>query len=290
MFRKAVIPAAGLGTRLLPATKEQPKEMLSIFANSLNGNCCLKPILQLVYEQLYDIGFQEFCFIIGRGKRAIEDHFTGDSSYTSMLRRKGKESSADDLESFYERLERSTLVWINQPEPRGFGDAVLKAQSFIGDSSFIVHAGDTYVISDGADHLQRLIKARERLDADAVLLVKEMGDPRQHGVIEAEKVDKETYKVNRAEEKPEKPPSKLAIMPIYAFTSTILRGLERTRPGVSGEIQLTDAIQMLIDSGSKVYAIRLKPAEVRLDVGTPETYWEALQLSREYVKRGRLKF
>lgn len=290
MIRKAVIPAAGLGTRLLPVTKEQPKEMLSIFANTRDGSFCLKPVLQLVYEQLYDKGFREFCFIIGRGKRAIEDHFTSDNGYTSMLRKKGKESSAEGLENFYKRLEKSTLVWINQPEPRGFGDAVLKAQSFIEDTSFIVHAGDTYVISDSADHLQRLMKAHEGLDADAVLLVKEMDDPRQHGVIEAEEIGKETYKVNRAIEKPEKPPSKLALMPIYTFTTAILKALERTRPGVSAEIQLTDAIQMLIESGSKVYAIKLKPEEVRLDIGTPETYWEALQLSHEYAKMGGLKF
>jgi len=286
LTRKAVIPAAGLGTRLLPVTKEQPKEMLSIFARTLNGNCCLKPVLQLVYEQLYDIGFREFCFIIGRGKRAIEDHFTSDKGYTSMLRQKGKESSAEGLENFYRRIEESTLVWINQPEPMGFGDAVLRAKSFIGNDSFIVHAGDTYVISDNADHLQRLMKGRESLDADAMLLVKEMQDPKQHGVIEAEEIGDETYKVNRAVEKPEKPLSKLAIMPIYVFSPAILKALERTGPGVGGEIQLTDAIQMLIESGSKVYARKLKSEEVRLDIGTPETYWEALKLSREYAKMG----
>ena len=101
MIKKAVIPAAGLGTRLLPVTKEQPKEMLSIFANTPNGSCCLKPVLQLVYEQLYDVGFREFCFVIGRGKRAIEDHFTSDRVYTSMLRQKGKESSAAASSTFF---------------------------------------------------------------------------------------------------------------------------------------------------------------------------------------------
>jgi len=288
LIGKAVIPAAGLGTRLLPVTKEQPKEMLSIFAETPNGNCCLKPLLQLVYEQLYNIGFREFCFIIGRGKRAIEDHFTSDKGYTSMLREKGKESSARGLENFYKRLQGSTLVWINQPEPIGFGDAALKAKSFIGNTSFIVHAGDTYIISDKANHLQSLMKTHESLKADATLLVKEIEDPKQHGVIEAEKIDEETYKVNKAIEKPEKPPSKLAIMPIYAFTPAILQALERTKPGVGGEIQLTDAIQILIESGSKVYAVKLKPEEVRLDVGTPETYWEALQLSHEYVMMGKI--
>jgi len=288
LIKRAVIPAAGLGTRLLLMTKEQPKEMLSIFANTQDRSFRLKPVLQLVYEQLYDIGFREFCFIIGRGKRAIEDHFTSDSGYTSMLRQRGKESSAEGLECFYKKLQESTLVWVNQPDPIGFGDAVLKAKSFIGNTSFIVHAGDTYVISDGADHLQRLMKAYESLGGDAMLLVKEMEAPKQHGVIEAEEIDGGTYKVNRAVEKPEKPPSKLAIMPIYALSPAILQAIERTRPGVGGEIQLTDAIQMLIESGSKVHAMKLKPEELRLDVGTPETYWDALQLSREYAMTGRI--
>ena len=89
VLRKAVIPAAGLGTRLLSVTKEQPKEMLPVFARAKNGDLCLKPIVQLVFEQLYQVGFREFCFIVGRGKRAIEDHFTPDFAFVSMLDGKG---------------------------------------------------------------------------------------------------------------------------------------------------------------------------------------------------------
>src|SRR5438445_8969448 len=132
LLKKVVIPAAGLGTRLLSVTKEQPKEMLPVFARGKNGNLCLKPIVQLVFEQLYQVGFREFCFIVGRGKRAIEDHFTPDFNYVSMLDSKAKHGPAADLESFYKMIEGSTVYWVNQPDPRGFGDAVLKARSIAG--------------------------------------------------------------------------------------------------------------------------------------------------------------
>jgi len=282
-MRKAVIPAAGLGTRLLPTTKEQPKEMLPVFALGSNGQGCLKPLLQLVFEQLFDAGFREFCFVIGRGKRAIEDHFTQDYGYVEMLRKNDKEGPASDLESFYRRLDSSTIVWVNQPEPRGFGDAVLKAESSIGNEEFLVNAGDTYVKSLGNAHLERLVTAHDELGADAAFIVQEVEDPRQYGVIEFREVEKEVYKVIKAVEKPEEPVSKLAIMPIYVFHPVIFKALETISPGKGGEMQLTDAIQTLVNWSLKVFAIKLKPDELRLDIGNPETYWEALQSSYGYT-------
>src|SRR5881296_1686519 len=103
-----------MGTRLLSATKEQPKEMLPIFARGMRGDLCLKHIVQLIFEQLYSVGFREFCFIVGRGKRAIEDHFTPDRAFVSMLDSKGKDGPAVDLESFYKMIEGSTVSWVNQ--------------------------------------------------------------------------------------------------------------------------------------------------------------------------------
>ncbi len=104
-----MIPAAGLGTRLLSVTKEQQKEMLPVFARAKNGDLCLKPIVQLVFEQLHQVGFREFCFIVGRGKRAIEDHFTPDFSFVSMLDSKGLDGPAGELEAFYEMVDDSTI-------------------------------------------------------------------------------------------------------------------------------------------------------------------------------------
>jgi len=285
LIRKVVVPAAGLGTRLFPATKEQPKEMLPIFARLAKGDVGVKPLLQLVFEQLYDGGFREFCFVVGRGKRTIEDHFMPDFNCVSLLKSRGKGEQASDLEGFYLKLKTSTIIWVNQPEPKGFGDAVLLAQPFVQNQPCLVHAGDTYIISENAGHLKLLIDAYNRLKADAAFLVQKMEDPRQYGVIEAEEMEKGVYRVLAAVEKPEKPPTNLAIMPIYVFRPVIFEELEKTAPGKGGEVQLTDAIQRLVDRGLKVCAVQLNPSEVRLDIGSPETYWEALSLSYQHFSR-----
>jgi len=285
MIRKVVVPSAGLGTRLFPATKEQPKEMLPIFCKLTNGELGVKPLLQLVFEQLYDAGFREFCFVVGRGKRAIEDHFTPDQDSVVMLKSRGRGAQALDLDGFYMKLKASTIIWVNQPEPKGFGDAVLMAQPFVQNERCLVHAGDTCIISKNAEHLKLLMKVYERFDADAVFLVQEMEDPRQYGVIEGEEIKKGVYRVTGAIEKPEKPPTNLAIMPVYTFHPTIFKALQETTSGKGGEVQLTDAIQKLVDWGLKVYAVQLNPNEVRLDIGNPETYWEALSLSYQHFCR-----
>src|SRR5437899_12183644 len=177
LLKKVVIPAAGLGTRLLSVTKEQPKEMLPVFARAKNGDLCLKPIVQLVFEQLHQVGFREFCFVVGRGKRAIEDHFTPDFPYVSMLESKGLDGPAEDLENFYKMIDSSTVSWVNQPEPRGFGDVVLKAKSFVGDDKFMVHAGDSNFLARDADHQRRVMDVRLKMNANAVFLQTGVDDP-----------------------------------------------------------------------------------------------------------------
>jgi len=282
MIGKVVIPAAGLGTRLFPATKEQPKEMLPIFSRSVNGEVGVKPLLQMVFEQLYDFGFREFCFVVGRGKRSIEDHFTPDHDSVVTLKNRGKGDQALDLIGFYTRLKTSTIVWVNQPEPRGFGDAVLMAQPFVQNDHCLVHAGDTCIISENAVHLKLLMEAYNRLNADAAFLVQEIENPRQYGIIEGEEIENRVYRVKAAVEKPERPTTNLAIMPIYIFNPVVFKALEKTIPGRGGEIQLTDAIQKLVEWGQKVCAVQLDSSEVRLDIGSPKTYWEALSLSYKY--------
>jgi len=285
MIRKVVIPSAGLGTRLFPATKEQPKEMLPIFSKTGNGDVAVKPLLQMVFEQLHDAGFREFCFVVGRGKRSIEDHFTPDHNSVSMLQEMGKSGPATDLDEFYKKLKTSTIVWVNQPEPKGFGDSVLTAEPFVQSEICLVHAGDTYIISNGMKHINSLINAYERLKADATFIVQEIENPKQFGIIEAEEIENGVYRVKKAIEKPEKPPTNLAIMPIYIFHPVIFKALEKTLPGKGGEIQLTDAIQKLVDWGLNVYAVKLNKDQIRLDIGSPETYWEALSLSYQHSCR-----
>jgi UTP--glucose-1-phosphate uridylyltransferase len=285
VLRKAVIPAAGLGTRLLSATKEQPKEMLPVFAKAKNGDLCLKPIVQLVFEALYEVGFREFCFIVGRGKRAIEDHFTPDFSFVSMLDSKGKDGPATDMEAFYKMVDGSSVVWVNQPEPRGFGDAVLKAKTFAGGDRFMVHAGDSHFLSRNADHLRRVIASSEESKADALFLSMEVEDPTRFGIVEGETRPDGLVKVKRLVEKPAKPASNLAIMPVYVFDSNIFKALEATKAGFAGELQLTDGIQKMVDWNLRVYTTKVESSEIWLDIGSPDLYWEAQNLSHKYFSR-----
>jgi UTP--glucose-1-phosphate uridylyltransferase len=284
LIEKAVVPAAGLGTRLLPATKEQPKEMLPVYARGANGEPCLKPILQLIFEQLYDIGLREFCIVIGRGKRAIEDHFTEDHSYAAYLRNRNRASAAEDLEAFYRRLEDSIISWVTQPEPKGFGEAVLRARRAVGDTDFMLHAGDAYVVSKENAYFERLASIFDQRRASAVLLIHELVDVRQKGVTEVRALSAESYEVLSVEEKPEKPKTRLSIEPVYLFQPTFFDALGKTKAGRGGEVQVTDAIQQMIGEGNKVYATRLLEDETRLDVGDAESYWEALSLSYRLAK------
>lgn len=276
MIRKVVIPAAGLGTRLLPVTKELPKEMLPVFFKE-NNELCLKPMLQAVFEQLYDAGCREFGFIVGRGKRAIEDHFTVDESFVEYLKNGNKATLADRLQDFYEKLNNSTMIFINQPKPKGFGDAVHRAKSFTGNEPFLVHAGDDMILSPENDHLRRLVKIFEDHKADAAFLVEEVEDPRRYGVIVGEEVTSGVFQVKEVFEKPREPLSNLAVVALYIFKPVIYRAIEKTKPDKSGDVQLTDAISLLLNWRSAVYALKLKDKEERIDIGSPETYIETLR-------------
>jgi UTP--glucose-1-phosphate uridylyltransferase len=279
MIRKVVVPAAGLGTRLFPATKEQPKEMLPIFSSTANSDLAVKPVVQMVFEQLYDAGLREFCYVVGRGKRGIEDHFTPDAGCVRTLEGLGKNGQATDLEGFYEKLKTSTIMWVNQPEPKGFGNAVLMAQPFVQNEPCLVHAGDSFIISKDMDYIKKLLAAYERLKADAAFIVLEIENPRQYGIIEGDEVEPGIFKVKAVVEKPEKPATNLAIMAMYVFHPVIFKALETIQPGRKGEVQLTDAIQKLIDWELSVYAVKLDNSYAHLDIGSPERYWEALSLS-----------
>ena len=277
---RAIIPAAGLGTRLLSVTKEQPKEMLPVFAPTRNGGTALKPTVQLIFEQLQDCGIRQFCFVVGRGKRAIEDHFTPDWNFVKLLQSKDKQDQASDLVAFYQRVTKSSIFWVNQSEPRGFGDAVLTGKAVSDGNPVLVHAGDNHVISSNGDHIKRLMKAHNASGADATLLLRRVVDPRQYGVAEVTRQRGEIV-VKHVVEKPERPATKLALLPTYIFKPVIFEALESIKPGKGGELQLTDAIEELIRRGLKVRAVQLKKGEFWLDVGTPETYWQALSMSHE---------
>ncbi|MCS7142445.1 MAG: sugar phosphate nucleotidyltransferase [Aigarchaeota archaeon] len=278
MIERVLIPAAGLGSRLLTVTKEQPKEMLPIFDVGSNHRLVVKPTIQMIFEQLYDLGIREFFFIVGRGKRALEDHFTPDYNYVEELVNRGKDELANELVEFYRRVEGSVITWVNQPSPLGFGHAVLLFKPLAKKEPFLVHAGDTYIASENGDHVMRLIKSFDRSGCSAALLLQRVEDPKEYGVAIVDDGEG-LMDVRRVVEKPKVPPSNMAIMPIYVFEYEIFRALEGIGPGVGGELQLTDGIQKLIEWGKRVIAVRLKDDEVRLDVGNPQSYWEALRTS-----------
>jgi len=274
MIKKAIIPAAGLGTRLLPATKEQPKEMLPILVKDTNGRLHLKPFLQIVFEQLYDSGFREVCFIVGRGKRSIEDHFTVDKNFMEYLKNKNRIEHLGALADFYEKVENSTIAFANQPQPLGFADAVYRAKFFSGDEDFVVHAGDDLILSR-KNYMQRLIFVFSGYKADAAFFVQKVKDPTKYGVVTGEKITNGVYHVKQIIEKPPKPPSKLAVVAIYVFNPKIYQAIEKVEPGINNEIQLTDAIRVLINERDAVYGVELNSDEKRIEIGDPASYRDA---------------
>jgi UTP--glucose-1-phosphate uridylyltransferase len=285
MIERVVITAAGLGTRLLPMSKELPKEMLPIFVESENGPI-LKPMLQALFEQLYTFGVRAFSFVVGPGKRAIEDHFTPDYDLLEELCKKGKSRLVIELESFYKKVENSRVFWVNQPQPRGFGDAVLKTEGLVSEDDFMVAAGDTYIISERESHLKRLVETHLDNKADVSFLVMNVPDPENYGIAEIAAEEK-CLRVLSVAEKPAKPKTQTAIMPFYVFKPIVFEALKSLKPGVGREIQLTDAIDKLIESGHQVYATRLREDEVRLDIGTPESYWHAISQSYKFLASRR---
>jgi len=274
MIKKAIIPAAGLGTRLLPATKEQPKEMLPILVEDANGRLYLKPFLQIVFEQLYDFGFREVCFIVGRGKRSIEDHFTVDENFMDYLKAKNRIEHLGVLAGFYEKVRNSTIAFANQPQPLGFADAVYRAKFFSGDEDFVVHAGDDLILSR-KNYVKRLVFAFSKYKADAAFFVQRVENPTKYGVVTGEKIADGVYHVKQIVEKPSKPPSKLAVVAIYVFNHKIYQAIEKVRPGINNEIQLTDAIRVLINERDAVYGVELNSDEKRIEIGDPASYREA---------------
>ena len=272
MIKKAVIPAAGLGTRLLPITKEFPKEMLPIAALMKNGQLCLKPMLQAIFEQLYSVGFREYAFIVGRGKRAIEDHFSPDEDFIQYLKNKNKEELAEELQDFYNKINNSKILFINQPKPKGFGDAVSRASMFTGKEEFLMQAGDDLIISKNNNHLKKARKTFEKHDADTLFLLEEVSDPRNYGVITGKEIEPNLFQATSITEKPKKPHSNLAIVALYIFKPIIYKAISNVKPDKNGEIQLADALKQLIEWNCKVYGLKLNPHEKRVDIGTAKSY------------------
>ena len=272
---KVVITSAGKGTRLLPFTKEMPKEMMPIFSN-IGKKRIVLPLLQYVYEQLFSMNFRDYCFVVGREKRSIEDHFTPHESYLRDLKGDYKKT----MNLFYKKLDKSHLVWINQNKPLGFGDAVRRSERYVGKEDFIVHAGDVTILSENKHPVLRLMRvAEQHPDAKAILLCKKVKDLKRYGVPTVERLSNSLFSVKEVIEKPDKPKSEFGILPLYYFKTEIFSSLKKIKPGKGQEFQLTDAIQNLIQEKYKVLAIPLNKNEEEIDVGTVESYKTAQDIT-----------
>ncbi len=252
---KAVIPAAGLGTRFLPATKAQPKEMLPIVD---------KPAIQYVVEEAVQSGIEDILIITGRGKRAIEDHFDKSTELEGYLWSKDR---MKELKTVQEISEMARIFYVRQREPLGLGHAVLCAKEYVNDEDFAVLLGDDIVVGDTpcTKQLADIFKQKKR----SVVAVEEVPESEAHryGIVSGEEVGEGLMQIEEITEKPPKGQarSNLASMGRYVFSPAIFDHLERTLPDKRGEIQLTDAIGKMA-AEEEVLAYRFKGR--RFDIGS----------------------
>ncbi|WP_300330899.1 UTP--glucose-1-phosphate uridylyltransferase GalU [Fusobacterium sp.] len=253
---KAVIPAAGLGTRVLPATKAQPKEMLVIVD---------KPSLQYIVEELVESGIEDIVIITGRNKNSIEDHFDYSFELEETLKDKEKEEL---LEKVRHISDLANIFYVRQNHPLGLGHAILKAKPFIGDDPFVIALGDDIVYNEKTATTQ-LIETYDKYGA-SVLGVQEVAkeDVSKYGIVKpSEVLDSKTVEVEDFVEKPsmEEAPSTMACLGRYLLDGKIFKYLEETKAGKGGEIQLTDAILKMLKDGNKVVAHNFEGK--RYDIG-----------------------
>lgn len=274
-IRKAIIPAAGLGTRFLPATKAQPKEMLPIVD---------KPTIQYIIEEAIASGIEEILIITGKGKKCIEDHFDKSLELEIELEKSGKQ---DMLKMVREISDMVDIHFIRQKEPKGLGHAISCAKTFVGNEPFAVLLGDDIVYNEEEPCLGQLIKCFNEYNT-SILGVQEVPhkDVNKYGIVDGVYVENGVYKVRNLIEKPsiDEAPTNVAILGRYIITPKIFEILEKTIPGKGGEIQLTDALLTLIGSEA-MYAYNFTGK--RYDVGDKLGF---LKATVEYaLRRDELK-
>jgi UTP--glucose-1-phosphate uridylyltransferase len=272
--KKAIIPAAGLGTRFLPATKAQPKEMLPIVD---------KPTIQYIVEEAINSGIEEILIVTGRNKRAIEDHFDRSVELELELKKKGNEVLLKQVRDISNLVD---IHYVRQKEAKGLGHAIYCARTFVGNEPFAVLLGDD-VVDAKVPCLKQLINVYESYSR-TVLGVQEVSpeDVDKYGIVDFESVSDRLYKVKDLVEKPpkEKAPSNVAILGRYIITPEIFGILEKTKPGSGGEIQLTDALKSL-GKVQQIFAYNFEGK--RYDIGSKLGF---LQATVEFaLKRDELK-
>jgi len=260
---KAVIPAAGLGTRFLPATKAQPKEMLPVVD---------KPAIQYVVEEAVAAGIDDILIITGRSKRSIEDHFDRQFELEYYLDQAGKH---DERTEVVDLASLADIHYVRQGEPLGLGHAVSVARKHVGDNPFAVLLGDEFMAA-GNPLLRNMMRIHEQYGRSVLALQEvDRSEMRRWGCARPERISDQLVQILDIVEKPDPAdaPSNLAVMGRYVFTPEIFDKLEEVKPGVGGEIQLTDAIALLIDDQA-VYGATFEGG--RFDTGTVPAYLETI--------------
>ncbi|MBE6512690.1 MAG: UTP--glucose-1-phosphate uridylyltransferase GalU [Methanobrevibacter olleyae] len=240
---KAVIPAAGLGTRFLPATKAQPKEMLPVYD---------KPTIQYVIEESVNSGVDDILIVTGKGKRSIEDHFDRSFELEHHLKTKGKEEFLKEIEYISDLAD---IHFIRQKKQKGLGDAIYCAKKHVGNDPFVVMLGDT-ITKDTVPCTKQLIDIHKKY-GKSVIALEEVPDEKveRYGIIGGEEIEPDIYQIDKLVEKPplRVAPSNLAIMGRYVLTPDIFDCIENVEPGYGGEIQLTDALSKLDEIYGQVF-------------------------------------
>ena len=268
MIQNAIVPVAGFGTRLLPATKSQPKEMLPV---------ARKPIVQYVAEELVNNGLKQILFITGRGKSSIENHFDHDPELIRMLQQTNKKELLDALD--FSEL-KANYFYTRQPVQKGLGDAILCGESFAGQGPFVVALGDSIIgLHAQSKLISQMVDVFEKNHASAVVAVEEVPreEVKHYGIVDPASVEGDVIRVANLIEKPdvETAPSNLAIAARYVFSPLIFDLIKQVQPDKRGEIQLTNAIQMMCEEGRRVLAVKLPASERRYDIGNFPSYFES---------------
>jgi len=261
------VPVAGHGTRLLPATKSQPKEMLPV---------ARKPIVQYVVEELVSNGIDQILFVTGRSKASIEDHFDHDPELFRVLSDTQKEDLLKEVD--FEPL-KANFFYTRQRLQKGLGDAILCAENFAGEEPFLVALGDSILgLHAVSQAVSRMAEVFEERRASCVIAVEEVPreETRNYGIVQPDESG-DVFRIVNLVEKPEPSdaPSNLAIAGRYIFSPAIFDMIRRVQPDKRGEIQLTNAIQFLCEEGRRVMAVKLTPEEKRYDIGNFPSYFES---------------
>ena len=254
-IRKAVFPAAGLGTRFLPATKASPKEMLPLVD---------KPLIQYGVEEAVASGIESILIITGRDKAAIEDHFDISFELEHVLKERGKQKAFEQVRAI---SEIANISYIRQKQALGLGHALYQAKDFVGDEPFAVILPDDIMEAE-TPALKQLIEVYEKYDAPVMATMRIEGEAiSRFGVIDAVEVESNVFKIRDVVEKPkfEDAPSDMAVIGRYIFTPELFDAIEQTKPGAGGEIQVADAIRILLEKNRPYYAVKLDG--VRHDAG-----------------------